>query len=371
MSTNTFITPTDVIMDANLFLADQLVVGNLVNRTTETRFASKVGDTVKVKVPPSLAASKFTGATVAANLSQSSVDVVLQEHFYVRVDLTSDELTQKLDDFNVNVTLPSVRGLIASVEEYFIAKIVGGFARNLVGTSGNEPSTHAHILAGEKQIFVSKGDTSQLIGLITPTAHTSFAQLNIFTSADYGADRPGGLQSNSLGKLANITYFRSPYAGTFDQGDIAGTVLVMGASQTGTSLVTNGYTAATGTVKEGTRLTIAGITGTYIVSEDCTIAGNACTLKFTSALASSPADDAALTFGTTPKENVIYNPSSVAGAILPGAIVGPNVAALNIMGVGCRIISNVSVETLAGSWVFDLYCGAKVVRNEYGAVFCG
>lgn len=372
MATNTFITPSDVIRDANLILKDDLLVANLANRSIESRFASKVGSTVKVKVPPVATASEFSTTTTADNLTETSVDVTLEKHFYVRKDLTSDELTLSVDDFNTLVVMPSVRGLVSSIENYALARAVGGFSRNLTGTAGNAPSTQAHILAAEKKIFDNKGDVSQLVGIISSTAHASFAALAQFTSADYGPQRPSGLASNSLGKMAGIDWFRSPYSGTFDRGDGADSTAATASGTSGNSYITvASLTDASGTLNAGTRLTINGIAGvTYTVTEDAVIAANAATVYITPALASSPST-ATITFETAAKECVVYNPAAFAVAILPGAIVGPNVASMMMGGIGLRIISDVSISTLAGSWVFDLYCGAKVVRPEYGAVLQG
>lgn len=370
---NTFVTPSDVIYDANLVLADQLILGNLVNRSIEERFAKKVGDTVSVRVPPTLAGSELAngGNTSATDITQTAVEVVMQKHFYVRVDLTSEELTWKLDDFNEQVMIPAVNGLIDKIETYGMEHVSGGFARYLTGTAGNNPSTHAHILAAEQQIFDNKGNRGQLIGLITGTAHSSFSQLSVFTSKDFGDDRPDGLANNSLGRLSNVDFFRTPYAGDFTRGDIAGTVLVDGASQTGSTLHVDDFTAADGTVYEGTRFTVAGISQVFTVTADTTIATNEATLPIYPVLPSSPADDAAVTFATAHKENIVYNPSGVAGAILPGAIMGPNVAAGHAKGVGLRITADVSTTTLNGTWVFDLYCGFRVVRPQFGAVMQG
>jgi hypothetical protein len=134
------------------------------------------------------------------------------------------------------------------------------------------------------------------------------------------------------------------------------------------------FTAATGTVKEGTRFTCASDTSgnVYTVTADTSIASNAVTaMPITPAADASIADDDAVTFQTAHNECIHYNPRSVACAIIPGAIVGPNVAAASVKGLGLRIISDVSVSTLAGTWVFDLYAGFKVVRNEYGAIMQG
>jgi len=47
------------------------------------------------------------------------------------------------------------------------------------------------------------------------------------------------------------------------------------------------------------------------------------------------------------------------------------VAAASYNGLGMRIISDVSTSTLAGTWVFDLYAGFKVIEPKYGATFQG
>ena len=370
---NTFVTPTDVVRDAALYLNDQLLVANLVNRNVEQRFAAKVGSTVYVKAPPSLGtADEFSSTTSASDVTETSVGVQLAKHFYKRIDLTSDELTMQVDDFTQLVVLPAVRSLIRSVEGYFIDRISGGFARNLVGTAGTNPSTHAHVLAAEKKIFDNRGDNSQLVGLITSTVHASLAALNIFTSQDYGAERPAGLRSNSLGMMSGVNWFRSPNAATFDSGDVAGTPLIDGTVAAGEStVVIDGFTSATGTVYEGTRFAIAGHTTIYTVTADVTLASNEGSFSITPVLEAEATDEDAITFQTEHTDNIVYNPAGVAAAIVPGAIMGPNVAAASVNGLGLRVISDVSTSTLAGTWVFDLYAGCRVVQPNFGAIMQG
>ena len=370
---NTFISPVNVIRDANLVLKDELLAANLANRGYDGQFAQKIGDTIKVKVPPVITAKEFTSTTSASDVTETSTDLVLDKHFYVRVDLTSDELTQNVDDFNTQVMLPSVRGLIRKLEAYSIDRIVGGFSSNLVGTAGNEPSTHAHMLAAEKKIFDNRGNTDMLVGLITSTTHVNFAKLNIFTSSDFGQDKPAGLTSNSLGKVSNINFFRSPNATTIDYDDTAGTVLLDGAGTAGDATVgMKAFTAATGTVKEGVRFTIAGTATVYTVTADTAIAGNAASaVPITPVLSANEGDEDAITFQAAQTSNVVFNPSAVAAGVVPGAVMSPNAAASSIDGIGLRIISDTSVSTLAATWVFDFYAGYKVVYPAYGAVMQG
>jgi len=368
---NTFLTPTDVVRDAALILNDELLVANLAVRSLEQNFARKVGDTVYVKTPPVITgANTFTSTTSATNVTEVRTAVTLQKHYYVRVDLTSDELTEQLDDFNTVVVQPAVRGMVRTIEAYLLGRLAGGFARNVSGTQGTSASTQAHILAAEKVIYANRGDVSNLVSVISPTVHASLAALAQFTSADYGTDRPAGLTNNTLGKLAGIQFYRSPNVTSLTRGDISGSVTASGTAANAYCSLAS-LTSATGTVYEGCRFVVAGDATVYTVTADTAIASNAvASLPITPVLASSPST-AAVTFQTAVTQDVIYNPAAFAVAIVPGAIVGPNVAAATVNGVGLRIISDVSTSTLTGSWVFDCYVGGRVVMNEYGAIMQG
>lgn len=83
-----------------------------------------------------------------------------------------------------------------------------------------------------------------------------------------------------------------------------GTVLVNGGAQTGTSLIVDGLTAAP---QAGDTFTINGIDKIYTVTADATVTSGGATLSINPALASSPADNAAITFLSTARENGLKN----------------------------------------------------------------
>jgi len=74
-----------------------------------------------------------------------------------------------------------------------------------------------------------------------------------------------------------------------------GTVLVNGATQTGTSLIVDGLTSAP---QAGDTFTIAGVDLIYTVTADAVVTSGGATLAINPALDSSPADNAAITFLT-------------------------------------------------------------------------
>ena len=72
-----------------------------------------------------------------------------------------------------------------------------------------------------------------------------------------------------------------------------GSVLINGGSQTGSSLVVDGLTAAP---QAGDVFKIAGVDKVYTITADATVTSGGATLAINPALASSPADNAAITF---------------------------------------------------------------------------
>jgi len=380
---NTILTPDMVVTDSALMLRDELLVANLSNRNYQGQFNGKVGDTVTINVPSAVAASELAsgGSTSAADITETGVDVIIEKHFYTRVDLTAKQLAMEIDEFNARVAGPVISGLKNKVEEYAYDKLVGGFVRstdsgtslNISGTAGNEPSTLAHIVAARKVLKENKADMSQLVGIITPTAEASFLQLNAFTNADYGADRPNALREGSLGRLYGTDWFCSPDASSaFDYGDEPGTVLVDGTASAGASYIhVDGFTAADGVIKEGTTFTVAGTATIYTVTKDATIATNEADLYVYPALSAEEADGDALTFQTAPTQNVIYNPRAFAGAIVAPPAASANSAMGSADGVQVRIIADTSTSSLATTWVWDVFCGFKAVKQQHGVLLQG
>ena len=180
-------------------------------------------------------------------------------------------------------------------------------------------------------------------------------------------DRHGMVRSVGVGIRE---FFTTQNLGTFAQGDIAGTVLIKGASQTGTSIIVDGFTSATGTVKQGTRLTFAGDTQVYTVQADATIASNETTLVIYPSKASAGANDGAVTFETAFKESFIYHPSSIACAVVAPAPFDDNTSSVvQVNGLSLRV--SYQKSGLDEIVVVDTLAGVKLIHPEGGVVFQG
>jgi hypothetical protein len=245
------------------------------------------------------------------------------------------------------------------------------FARNLTGTAGTVPSTVAHCTAGVLKLMESKINAGQgYLAALTPGSWAGLMGAVEMKSNDYGMTQNAGMAAGQLSPVSGIReFFTTQNLGTFNSGDTAGTVVVKGASQTGTSIIIDGFTAATGTVKQGTRLTFAADSQVYTVMADATIADNETTITVYPSKAVAAANDAAVTFATAFKESYIYHPGCIAAAIVAPAPLAANSSVIQVNGLSLRVSylqsgldEIVAVDTLAG---------VKIVHPEGGVVFQG
>ena len=367
---NTFVTPTAVARDAAITLANRLLVGNLVARDKEAVFTgSKRGESISVTIPPAVSeASEFTGSTSAGDVTEQSIDLTLEKHFYKRVDLTSRQKTLELDDFTRTVTVPAIQGIQLSIDRY-ILKQLQAFRKNLAGTIANRPSTVAHLVAANKVLndnFVLEGGR---IGLVDTTVEAALLQIAQFTSADYNGPDLAAVREANLGRKFGANWMRNASLGAFARGDVAGTVLANGGASSGDkTLAIDGLTEATGTIYAGTVFTVAGSSTRFVVRKDATIASNATTLTIGPAIDATIADDAALTFEAAGYMNLLYHPNAVASAIVAPVALNAGSAVQTFDGISVRVSMDSSIVTLADSVVYDVFVGARVINLDGGCL---
>ncbi len=377
---NTFITPTEVARDASIALANRLLVGNLVARDKEGLFtAAKVGDSVKVTVPPAVsAASEFTGSTSAGDITESEVTLTLEKHFYKRVDLTSKQKSLELSDFTRLVTVPAIQGIQESIDAFFLRKMQV-FRKNLTGSVGNRPSTAAHVAAAAKKMNDLKVVANNRIALIDTTVESSLTQLANWMSSDYGQDGPAAVREGMVARRWGFDFIRDANLGAFSRSSAAGCLTGSPVTKDDanalaigdTSITIDGLTDATGTIYAGCAFTLAGDTTRYVVTKDATLAGNTVTLEITPALVADPGDGAVVTFEAAGYSNLVYVPNAVAGAIVAPTPLAVGSAVESFNGVSVRVTMDSSVATLADSIVYDVFVGCRVVQPDGGALFCG
>ncbi len=368
---NKFIDPSVIARMASIELDNRLITGNLISRDVEAQFANKVGDSVKVVVTPEVEeAQEFTGTTSATAVVEREQDVVLQKHFYSKVALTTKEMTLSLEDFAGTILAPRMTGLGASIDKYFIAKMAGGFRRNVAGTMANRPSTIAHYLAASKVLDDKWVPEQGRIMLHDTTVHNTFLQLKEFNDLTLGAQNV--LQNLQINDRAGATWVKDAHLDLFNAGDIDGTVTASGTAGAST-IALAALTAATGTILEGTSFTIAGNATRFVVTADTAIAANAvAALPIYPALPAGFSPSTAVVTFLASYQNMLYVPSSVVGAIVaPAPLLGAQSATYSVNGLSVRASYDSSISTLGSSLVLDVFVGARVIQPNGGVIVAG
>lgn len=372
---------TDLVArDAAIVLKGSLRAAGLIPGKHDQQFAQKVGDKIRVKTTPIMSANRHTsGAFTVSDVTESEVDLQIAHRSYVKHKLSGKEKTFSVDDFTEIVVKPAMLAISQDVDSWLHKNVLAaGFARYLTGTDGSEASTLAHLAAAWQQLFDNKAmpEGKQAAGLITSATAANFLQLSAFVQNAQNAGNNDVLQRGMFSPVYNMQLWPSQSAGAHTRGDVGGTVLVKGGSQTGKSLLVDGLSSATGTVYAGTRFTVAGDSTIYTVAQDCTIASNEVTLVTTASLAASPSDNAAVTFKTAFKQNVIFNPDAVAKALVaPAPLQALPSEVVNYEGISMRTtFESTTGDSSTGDAdfvLFDVFVAGKVIVPEGGVVMQG
>jgi hypothetical protein len=380
---NVFQNTSVVARDAAIELHGALRAAGAMPGKHEAQFAQKVGQTINVKVRPVMSANRHTGSGAFSNsdITEGVVSVAIQHRSYVKHRLTAQERTFSIDDFALQVTRPAMLAIAQDVDLFLTHNVLApGFARFLVGTDGSEASTLAHLAAAWQKLFDNKATNGKVTGLLTSATAANFLQLTQFISKDYGDSRPSALANAMFSPVYNMDLYPVNAAGSLDRGNVAGTVLVNDSTNAiavgDATIAVDGFTAATGTVKAGSRFTLAGDTTVYTVIADAAIAGNAATLSIYPALAADPGDGAVATFKAAAKENIVFNPDATARVLIaPEPQLGNPSSVGSFEGISIRTTFESSINDATSGdaeyVLYDVFVGGKVLIPEGGVLMQG
>jgi hypothetical protein len=254
---NAILTPTAVTREALRVLHQKLNFVGSITREYDDSFArqgAKVGDTLKVRLPNQYTVR--TGSTLAAqDTTESTVDLKVQTQKGVDLNFTSVDLTLALDDFSERILEPAMAVLAANIESDAMSMYRDVY--NQVDNQG-QGATFTKVLQGRKI----------LVDNLAPLNGRT-CNLNTQDNVDL-VDALKGLFNDQttiskqnregyMGRTAGFDFMENTLWPSHTPGTKAGTPLVNGATQTGASLVTDGWTASTAALKQGDIFTIAGV----------------------------------------------------------------------------------------------------------------
>lgn len=248
-------------------LHNNTVAAKKCTRKYESQFAkngAKIGATFSVRKPPRYAVTK--GVTfVGQDYTEEQVPLTVDQHDQIGVEFLDDDLTLSMDDFNGRVLQPQLVSMANSLDLFITSKYQQVW--NSTGTPGTTAATDTPFLDAKTLLIDNSAqETAPWPMLVTPkvAARLSSGLAGRFnpTAAIAGLYERGSMASmgtKSMGMALGWDFYQTQNYPTHTTGAWAGTILVNGSAQTGTTISLKGATASvTNIAKAGDTFQMAG-----------------------------------------------------------------------------------------------------------------
>lgn len=368
-----------------------------VNRSYSSEFArdgAKIGDSVRIRKPVRWTVTD--GATMSLqDVTEDNETLTLDKRKHIAFTFSTQELKLDIDRFAEKYINTAAAALANQIDYDGLALYKSVY--NSVGTPGSTPSAFSTYLNG-KALMHNAGcpQDGMISAVVNPQSEVALvdALKGVFHSSTEVAQQ---YKSGNMGLAGGIKFNMSQNLNTHTVGPLGGTPLVNGASQTGASLVTDGWTAAAASrLKQGDVFTIAGVysvnpqnrnsTGvlqqfvvTADVSSDATgnatlaISPSIITSGATQTVSGSPADNAAITVvgaaSTVTPQGLLFHKDAFAFASadldLPG---GTDMAARvssESLGISIRLVRDYTISSDTLPCRLDVLYGWKALYPQF------
>ena len=401
---NTLATPSWTTKEVARGFINKLVFLANVNRTYDDQYeiaGAKVGNTVNARLP-----QRFTvtdgQALQLQNLYDQTVPISLTNQKNVAFGYSSQQATTELDNIRARYVNPGSEAL-ANAAEVLAFNAVYTDIYSSVGTPGTTPSaTLTYLQAGVKLTDLStplRGRVAVLDPLAMSTlANTTSSLFNptAVISENYEEGMFGRKQ------LGVDKWLQDPVRPTHTTGTYtASTPLINGASQTGSTIATNGWASGAATLNKGDIITIAGVNSVNPLSYSSTgrlqqfvitattsdASGVMATLPISPSIITSgqlqtvdasPANDAVITvLGTTAAaggtlvatsspQSFVYHPDAfafvMADLMKPGAGAESTTVRSKSLGFSIRMVEQYQIGTDQNPSRLDILIGAATIQ---------
>lgn len=272
---NTLYTPDWIAADTLRAFKQKLGFAGSVSNDYDREFAGragfKVGDTVRLRDAVRFTVSDGDEAVVQPVL-ETTRNLALNRHKHIAINFSARDMTLSVERFRKRYTEAAAIALANYVDADGLLTAYQS-CPNYVGTPGTVPtSTTAFLVYAQAKGIIDKfaaPDDDNRVGLITSDMEVNFldATKGLFNSqADISKDhwKRGRISRH----LLSADFSVDNNCRTHTVGVLGGVPLVDGAGQTGTSILTKGWTGSVTVLKKGDIITFASTHGVNPVSFD-------------------------------------------------------------------------------------------------------
>lgn len=398
---NSLVTPAWYTKEVARILVNNLKFAANVNRSYDDAYVqagAKVGYTVNARLPQRFTVTEGQ-ALQTQGINDQYTPITLTHQKNVAYSWSTASMTQEIEMVRERYVKPAATAL-ANVIDYDGLNTVYTDVYQSVGTPGTTPSTNLTYLQAGAKLTNSATPSDGRVAVLDPTSMVTLANANLALfnpSAQISEQyREGQFASRALGvsewyEDANVAKFTT---GSYT----ASTPLINGASQTGSSLVTDGWASSAATLNKGDIFTIAGVYGVnpvsyastgalqqFVVTATTTSSGvDMATLPISPAIVTSgqlqtvvasPADNAAITVvgagastmtATVTSQSLLYHPEAFALVMAdlhrPQSGAEATVVRSKELGVNIRMVQQYQIGTDSEPTRLDVLYGWATLR---------
>ncbi|HUO22335.1 MAG TPA: P22 phage major capsid protein family protein, partial [Caulobacteraceae bacterium] len=252
MSDNSLLSPSIITKETLVILANNLVAAGKVNRQFENQFV-KIGASLTVRKPNRYVVSNGPALQIQ-DIVEPSTSITISNQQHVDFQFSSQDLTLTIEEFSERYVKPACEPLANSVDQAVLA--LATQVQNLVGTPGTTPNAFTSLSAVGQRMDEGGVPQDGRVLVINPAAYWSLS--NAFIGLYVKSVAEPALKG-FLANIANFEIYMDQNVQVMTNGAYGGTPVVNGASQTGGSIVTNGWTASAAIFNGGEVITFAGV----------------------------------------------------------------------------------------------------------------
>lgn len=253
MASNALLTPSLITKETLPILVNNLVTANKVNRQFENQFV-KIGSSLTIRKPNQFSVSSGPGLQIQ-DIAEPSTSITISNQKHVDFQFSSQELTLTIEEFSERYLMPAGEQLANQLDSDVLANTNQVF--NEVGTPGTVPNSYAALAAVGQRMDEGAVPQNTRCLVLNPAAYWS---MTVGLTGYYVQSVSEPALKGFLANIANFEIYMDQNVATQTVGAYAGTPTVTGANQTGSSLVTGGWTGSiAGLLNVGDVFTIAGV----------------------------------------------------------------------------------------------------------------
>jgi P22 coat protein - gene protein 5 len=253
MAANALLTPSIITKETLVMLENNLVAAGKVNRQFENQFV-KIGSSLTVRKPNRFTVTTGPGLAIQA-ISEPSTSITITNQKHVDFQFTSQDLTLTIEEFSERYCKPAAAQLANQLDFDVITNF--NQVNNLVGTAGTTPANFLSLAAVGQRMDENAAPQDGRVLILNPAAYWTLA--NGLTTLYVKSVAEPALKGY-LANIANFEIYMDQNIQVQTWGGFQGSGVVNGAAQTGSSIVTNGWTASTtGLFNIGDVIALAGV----------------------------------------------------------------------------------------------------------------